>query len=62
VIFYEILFFFFKYEHYFPDSIVPDSIVRFSCFYLGAAVFDNSNSLAASGRTYRWFSKPILDT
>jgi len=32
----------------------------FSSFYLGATVFGNSNSLAASGRTYRSFGKPIF--
>jgi len=32
----------------------------FSSFYLGATIFDNSNSLATSGRTYRSFSKPIF--
>jgi len=53
------VFFFLNVNITFPIALFI-IISRFSSFYLGVTVFGNSNSLAASGRTYSSFSEPNL--
>jgi len=58
-ILWNIIVFFLNVNNTFPIALFLYQLA-FSSFYLAATVFGNSNSLAASGRTYRSFSKPIF--